>query len=140
MKVDFFAVDPDLTKQANGVQKGYDYNTKPMTVNDHIEEEINEFEKRWHDPGDERYGLVKHNNTLISRQMNWLRDSLQSVAQIAKKEALERVNEVMEKEKEKCVEEFDKSSTEPRTTFLRGRIVGLLDARVIITNEIEKAV
>jgi hypothetical protein len=39
---------------------------------------IEEFEKKFEDKGDERYGLVKHNNTVLQHQIDFLRSSLTS--------------------------------------------------------------
>jgi hypothetical protein len=45
-----------------------------------IEGIVEEFEKEFWDHGDERYGWVKHNNTIVQRQIDWLRTTLQSQA------------------------------------------------------------
>jgi hypothetical protein len=47
-----------------------------MTTHDDVEKAINEFEKEFWDNGDERYGWVKHNNTIVQRQIDWLRTAL----------------------------------------------------------------
>jgi hypothetical protein len=49
-------------------------------MNTDIEGIVEEFEKEFWDNGDERYGWVKHNNTIVQRQIDWLRTTLQSQA------------------------------------------------------------
>lgn len=37
---------------------------------------LDDFEEEFRDKGDERFGLAKHNNTVVERQRYWLRDKL----------------------------------------------------------------
>lgn len=42
----------------------------------HIAAVLEDFEKEFIDPGNEMYGLVKHNNTVIRRQLDFLSSAL----------------------------------------------------------------
>ena len=49
---------------------------------------MEEFEEKWKDKGDERYGLVKHNNTILQRQIDWLSTALDTVRRETLNEAI----------------------------------------------------
>lgn len=65
-------------------------------MNKSIEDKVQEFEEKWHDNGDERYGRAKHNNTILRYQLDWLRDALTSTHNEALESAIEEVNGYME--------------------------------------------
>lgn len=44
-----------------------------------ITEILKEFEKKYHDNGDERYGLSKHNNTILDQQLDFLQEKLEAL-------------------------------------------------------------
>lgn len=37
---------------------------------------VAEFEAKWFDHGDERYGLARHNNGILRQQLDWIRSAL----------------------------------------------------------------
>lgn len=43
------------------------------------EQILAEFREKWHDKGDERYGYVKHFNTMLDLQLEDIRSALQRV-------------------------------------------------------------
>lgn len=60
----------------------------PQTSHDLIGDAVSEFEESWYDKGDERYGLVKHNNTILNHQIEWLRKTLKSIVEKTREEAV----------------------------------------------------
>ena len=49
------------------------------------------FEEKWQDKGDERYGLAKHNNTILNRQLDEIADMLSSAHTLGRQSVIEEV-------------------------------------------------
>lgn len=56
---------------------------------------LREFEEKWEDKGDDRYGLVKHNNTILQHQLDWLSTALDTVAREAREEAFKEATNIV---------------------------------------------
>ncbi len=61
-----------------------------------LEDILLAFETKWEDHGDERYGLVKHNNTILQHQIDWLRTALTQLAEKTREEAVEEHKKILE--------------------------------------------
>jgi hypothetical protein len=69
-----------------------------MTPSEYREKKIEDFEENWRDRGDERYGLVKHNNTKLGFQLQWLRTALIEHEQCVKDEIAAKIETMMRDE------------------------------------------
>jgi hypothetical protein len=56
-------------------------------------EKLEAFEEKWRDKGDERYGLVKHNNNVLQRQVDEIQDMLTAAFTRGREEVLGEVRD-----------------------------------------------
>lgn len=71
-----------------------------------IQSKVEEFEELFMDKGDERYGWVKHNNTIIQSQIDWLTQALTETTNESRREGYELALEGGKKIAYELVKEF----------------------------------
>lgn len=69
-----------------------------MTQIKTVEEIVEELKKQFWDKGDERYGWVKHSNTIVQRQIDWLRTTLAQIRADHERELTKTAFRVREEE------------------------------------------